>query len=532
MQNMTIDYSGIDIVDEDELSLDISSQKKLLKKSLAPSAEQDSNGIPSDQLDPLSSSISQPNSDVLATSGRLPHAQNAQRGDAVSSGDEGSSDSETVSKRRISTATRPREQVKQAKKVPTDAVATNLQFEDFFSAPAQLNPKARKKEKAKKKQSTLDDFIVDDSSGSEEEYVNGQRKNASGRRGRRRKSQAVKSGGNKDFKISKKRNIDMIMISDSELDSDQSGEDASEGKSKKKNKKKNSNSKQKAEQKEEPRETRELTPPPAFTETLAHECLNEFANNLVPSMEMDVFERNLPKVYQETDKKLDPELEAIRLQFKREREMQNASSEFGGPQKNEAYDVVQLVVKGVEDKRNRLCAFEMAVKLKSTHRLEKVIHVVSQNWENIDPADIVLTYRDVRLFPTSTLKSLNIEEDESLLAMDKNYYSIFAQERLQKNSYQHEDDQDSDDSSSDDDNQSEFVTIKIQNNQGDVVKIKTRKVIQICAIVDHYKKVKEINEDVQVRLKFDAEFVDEDDTLASLDVEDNDQFDVIIQQAK
>lgn len=71
-------------------------------------------------------------------------------------------------------------------------------------------------------------------------------------------------------------------------------------------------------------------------------------------------------------------------------------------------------MKGVEDKRNRLCAFEMAVKLKSTHRLEKVIHVVSQNWENIDPADIVLTYRDVRLFPTSTLKSLNIEEDESL----------------------------------------------------------------------------------------------------------------------
>lgn len=50
--------------------------------------------------------------------------------------------------------------------------------------------------------------------------------------------------------------------------------------------------------------------------------------------------------------------------------------------------------------------------------------------------------------------------------------------------------------------------------------------------MDHYKKVKEINEDVQVRLKFDAEFVDEDDTLASLDVEDNDQFDVIIQQAK
>lgn len=149
----------------------------------------------------------------------------------------------------------------------------------------------------------------------------------------------------------------------------------------------------------------------------------------------------------------------------------------------------------------------------------------------MDPQELIFLKDDVRILSYSTPMSVRLGDSAEFIVLTKAFYPEY-QESLRKRLEQWKSIVNTNDKGSEedggegsDDEGVELISIKL-NQKGVIHVMRVTKDMTILQVMDQYKK--EASKDGKVTLKFDGEVLDEDETLDGLDVDDGDQFDLML----
>ncbi|CAG8588709.1 2746_t:CDS:2, partial [Racocetra fulgida] len=180
--------------------------------------------------------------------------------------------------------------------------------------------------------------------------------------------------------------------------------------------------------------------------------------------------------------------------------------------------------------------FEKPIKfiMKAQDNFERMIKTICEK-RGIGKQDIVLTYKKVKVFPRSTPESLGMSGQAHMDTY--NYYK--ERNVLLKHRMLEEIERES--KISDDQNESDFgntekmvqtdndyLHLKLLSKDESIEKLKIKKTLTVQAVIDHYKKIRDIPNDVDIKLMFEDEALSVTDKLEDTDLEDGDMLTVVI----
>ncbi|CAG8631776.1 7924_t:CDS:2 [Ambispora gerdemannii] len=288
---------------------------------------------------------------------------------------------------------------------------------------------------------------------------------------------------------------------------------------------------------------RELTPPPEldrvqFMSTMnsLHQTLNQYSEGILAmnSVDLSILESRTPL---EID--LDPELRAISqktvLQVNSERPFIDRSTSYK----------VEIYVRAIshpsdiitEENRARYDDFEKPMKfiLMANDTFEQMINYFCQK-KSIAKDDLVITYKNIKVFPRGTPISLGITKDAIMDAFTKDTHSFFRQQKeleqerkmkaLEQKFIEEERKE----------NEIEFVGsssqsylhLKLQSKDELIEKLKAKKTSTIQAIINRYRTLRNLPESAIVILMSQGENLDPNMFVGDTELEDGDMITVKI----
>ncbi|CAG8734940.1 13568_t:CDS:2, partial [Dentiscutata heterogama] len=279
-----------------------------------------------------------------------------------------------------------------------------------------------------------------------------------------------------------------------------------------------------------------LTPPPELNEyqlrttvgTL-RATLSQYSEGL-RSENVDIGSPSISYEPQD-DIELDPELLAIQQSIKQP----NGKSNRYVDAKVEitVFPVRHPGMQTMDANRTTQTEFDKPIKfiMKAQDNFELMIKNICEK-RNIGKQDIVLTYKKVKVFPRSTPESLGMSGQAHMEVFTKDTYNYYKERNdLLKHKMLEEIERESK-LLSDNSNESDFdnaektfqtdidyLHLKLLSKDESIEKLKIKKTLTVQAVIDHYKKIKNIPDGVQMKLMFEDAVLSVTDMLGDTDLE-------------
>ncbi|CAG8503662.1 17009_t:CDS:2 [Dentiscutata erythropus] len=199
-------------------------------------------------------------------------------------------------------------------------------------------------------------------------------------------------------------------------------------------------------------------------------------------------------------------------------------------------------IQTMDANRTTQTEFDKPIKfiMKAQDNFERMIKNICEK-RNIGKQDIVLTYKKVKVFPRSTPESLGMSGQAHMEVFTKDTYNYYKERNdLLKHKMLEEIERESK-LLSDNSNESDFdntakifqpdidyIHLKLLSKDESIEKLKIKKTLTVQAVIDHYKKIKNIPDGVQMKLMFEDAVLSVTDMLGNTDLEDGDMLSVVI----
>ncbi|KAF0488451.1 ubiquitin-2 like Rad60 SUMO-like-domain-containing protein [Gigaspora margarita] len=288
-----------------------------------------------------------------------------------------------------------------------------------------------------------------------------------------------------------------------------------------------------------------LTPPPELNEyqlrttvgTL-RATLSQYSEGL-RSESVDIGSPSISYEPQD-DIELDPELLAIQQSIKQP----NGKSNRYVDAKVEimVFPVRHPDIQTMDANRTIQTEFDKPIKfiMKAQDNFERMIKNICEK-RNIGKQDIVLTYKKVKVFPRSTPENLGMPGQARMEVFTKDTYNYYKERNdLLKHKMLEEIERESK-LFSDNSNESEldnaektiqldneYLHLKLLSKDETIDKLKIKKTLTVQAVIDHYKKTKNIPDNIQMKLMFEDDALSVTHTLGDTELEDGDMLSVVI----
>ncbi|CAG8453975.1 3151_t:CDS:2 [Scutellospora calospora] len=177
--------------------------------------------------------------------------------------------------------------------------------------------------------------------------------------------------------------------------------------------------------------------------------------------------------------------------------------------------------------------FEKPIKfiMKAVYNFERMIKNICEK-RSIGKQDIVLTYKKVKVFPRSTPESLGMSGHAHMERND--LLKLRMLEEIERESHLFSDDSTGNESVLDNSekifqmNNCNYLHLKLLSKDDSIEKLKIKKTLTIQAVIDHYKKIRDIPDNIDMKLKFEDEVLSVTDKLEDTDLEDGDMLSVVL----
>ncbi|CAG8546484.1 12441_t:CDS:2 [Acaulospora morrowiae] len=293
-----------------------------------------------------------------------------------------------------------------------------------------------------------------------------------------------------------------------------------------------------------------LTPPPELNEHQIQSTVGMIRATLMQYSEKlrsDGNEIGSPGISYETqdNTELDPELLAIQQSIKQNSVISsrsvNAKVEIKvTPIRHPEIEINDANRKAMADYEKPIKFIIKTVSIRWDDNFEQMIKWLCEK-KGIWKQDLVLTYKKVKVFPRSTPESLGMIGQVVMEAYTRDTF-IYIRERealnkqrlledLDKSSDFSEEGRINDNSDASDINyvnEEDYIHLKLRSEDESVEKLKVKKSLTVQAVIDRYKKIKNIPANEKMRLLLEDETLSVTDRLEDTDLEDGDMLSVVL----